>query len=230
MHGERDAYETTRAAVKRKSFSTPALIDRPSAADGGRTRAGASRARRGSAGSPRNAAALDHCVPTRHPNGLPGGILADGYTKPDADRAHLLEQRACPEREHRTVERLEGVACEPERSQLLVGERQMILPAEPVHHARQEPRHLTAAADASCRRGAPLARPSAALLGQIAGFGPSSRGARCTSRAPARDGTRTPQSPLPACRVGAPPRASRDDGLARFAARAAPSQATRFKS
>ena len=34
------------------------------------------------------AAALDrYYIPTRYPNGLPGGIPADAYTKDDAERA-----------------------------------------------------------------------------------------------------------------------------------------------
>jgi HEPN domain-containing protein len=37
------------------------------------------------------AAALDqYYIPTRYPNSLPGGIPADAYTRPDADRALAL--------------------------------------------------------------------------------------------------------------------------------------------
>ncbi len=40
------------------------------------------------------AAALDqYYIPTRYPNGLPGGIPADAYTKVDADRALTLTAR-----------------------------------------------------------------------------------------------------------------------------------------
>jgi HEPN domain-containing protein len=39
----------------------------------------------------REAAALDqYCIPTRYPNGLPGGIPADAYTHTDAERALSL--------------------------------------------------------------------------------------------------------------------------------------------
>ena len=39
----------------------------------------------------REAAALDqYYIPTRYPNGLPGGIPADAYTRADADRALAL--------------------------------------------------------------------------------------------------------------------------------------------
>jgi len=39
----------------------------------------------------KEAAALDqYYIPTRYPNGLPGGIPADAYTRSDADRALTL--------------------------------------------------------------------------------------------------------------------------------------------
>lgn len=39
----------------------------------------------------KEAAALDqYYIPTRYPNGLPGGIPADAYTRTDADRALAL--------------------------------------------------------------------------------------------------------------------------------------------
>jgi HEPN domain-containing protein len=39
----------------------------------------------------KKAAALDqYYIPTRYPNGLPGGIPADAYTKTDSDRALTL--------------------------------------------------------------------------------------------------------------------------------------------
>ena len=42
----------------------------------------------------REAAALDqYYIPTRYPNGLPGGIPADAYTKVDAARALDLATR-----------------------------------------------------------------------------------------------------------------------------------------
>jgi HEPN domain-containing protein len=42
----------------------------------------------------REAAALDqYYIPTRYPNGLPGGIPADAYTRVDSDRALGLSAR-----------------------------------------------------------------------------------------------------------------------------------------
>ena len=42
----------------------------------------------------REAAALDqYYIPTRYPNGLPGGISADAYTRTDSDRALGLSAR-----------------------------------------------------------------------------------------------------------------------------------------
>jgi len=42
----------------------------------------------------REAAALDqYYIPTRYPNGLPGGIPADAYTRSDGDRALALCER-----------------------------------------------------------------------------------------------------------------------------------------
>jgi HEPN domain-containing protein len=42
----------------------------------------------------REAAALDqYYIPTRYPNGLPGGIPADAYTRTDSDRALGLSAR-----------------------------------------------------------------------------------------------------------------------------------------